>query len=72
MELPKIRNEDLPEELKNILGGDDAEFDPIVDPTDILDIPDTSLSDLISREKLAKALKETRRKVREIKSKVSE
>ena len=32
MELPKIKNEDLPEELKKILGDADAEFDAIVDP----------------------------------------
>lgn len=38
MELPKIKNEDLPEELRKILGDADAEFDAIVDPTDVFDI----------------------------------
>lgn len=36
MELPKIKNDDLPEELKSILGDDDAVFDSIVNPMDIL------------------------------------
>ena len=38
MELPKIKNEDLPDRLKEILGDADAEFEAIVDPTDIIDI----------------------------------
>ena len=36
MELPKIKNDDLPEELKSILGDDDAVFESIVNPMDIL------------------------------------
>ena len=40
MDLPKIKNEDLPKELKEILGDADAEFEAIVDPTDII-IPPT-------------------------------
>ena len=31
MELPKIKNENLPKELKEILGDGDAEFEAIVD-----------------------------------------
>ena len=31
MELPKIKNKDLPKELKEILGDADAEFEAIVD-----------------------------------------
>ena len=38
MELPKIKNEDLPDRLKEILGDADAEFEAIVDPTDIIDV----------------------------------
>ena len=38
MELPKIKNKDLPKELKEILGDADAEFEAIVDPTDIINI----------------------------------
>ena len=38
MELPKIKNENLPDKLKDILGDVDAEFEPIVDPADIVNI----------------------------------
>ena len=38
MELPKIKNEDLPKELREILGDEDAEFDAIVDPMDVISI----------------------------------
>ena len=38
MELPKIKNEDLSKELREILGDDDAEFDAIVDPIDVVNI----------------------------------
>tara|TARA_Y100000004_G_scaffold195554_2_gene262866 strand:+ start:1355 stop:1594 length:240 start_codon:yes stop_codon:yes gene_type:complete len=36
MDLPKIKNEELPEELREILGDDDAEFELIVDPMDVV------------------------------------
>jgi len=36
MDLPKIKNEELPEELREILGDDDAEFELIVDPMDVM------------------------------------
>lgn len=39
MELPKIKNEDLPEELKKILGDQDAEFEPICDARDVIRVP---------------------------------
>ena len=39
MKLPKIKNEQLPPELREILGdGDAGDFDAIVDPMDVLDI----------------------------------
>ena len=38
MDLPKIKNEDLPKELKKIFGDADAEFEAIVDPTDIINV----------------------------------
>ena len=39
MELPKIKNEDLPEELRKILGDQDAEFEPICDARDVIRVP---------------------------------
>ena len=38
MKLPKIKNENLPEELKKLLGDQDAEFDSIVDINDIISV----------------------------------
>jgi|TARA_R100000482_G_C5123933_1_gene147460 hypothetical protein len=38
MDLPKIKNSDLPPEIKAILGDQDAVFDSIVDPNDIVSI----------------------------------
>ena len=38
MKLPKIKNENLPEELKKLLGDQDAEFDAIVDIGDIISV----------------------------------
>ena len=32
MDLPIIKNKNLPKELREILGDDDAHFDAIVDP----------------------------------------
>ena len=37
MELPKIKNDDLPERLRDLLGDEDAEFEAIVDPMDVID-----------------------------------
>ena len=39
MDLPKIRKEDLPQQLREIVGDNDAEFDAIVDPMDIMILP---------------------------------
>ena len=40
MDIPKIRKEDLPEKLREIIGDVDAEFEPLVDPDDIITIPE--------------------------------
>ena len=39
MELPKIPNDQLPKEIKEIVGDADAHFDLVVDPTEIIDVP---------------------------------
>ena len=38
MDLPKIKNENLPKELKEILGDSDAEFDFLDEPIDIVSL----------------------------------
>ena len=61
MELPKIRNENLPKELKEILGDGDAEFEAIVDPMDVLiDYLDPE-QDQESRARVANMLLESRK-----------
>lgn len=65
MELPKIRNEDLPPEIKKILGDADAEFDLMVNPLDIIDInfdPDKFNKE---RLKTAQDLIESRKQLQE-------
>tara|TARA_B100000035_G_C21014006_1_gene560928 strand:+ start:1760 stop:1996 length:237 start_codon:yes stop_codon:yes gene_type:complete len=65
MELPKIKNEDLPQELREILGDADAEFESIVDPMDILDIQFDPDSYYEERSKTAQMLIESRKKAQE-------
>jgi hypothetical protein len=68
MKLPKIKNEQLPPELREILGDGDAEFDAIVDPMDVIDIqldPDAYYED---RHKTALMLVEARKKLNEYRS----
>lgn len=62
MELPKIKNEDLPQELREILGDADAEFESIVNPTDVIDIQFDPDSYYEERSKTAQMLIESRKK----------
>lgn len=66
MELPKIKNEDLPEELKKILGDADAEFDAIVDPTDVFDINVDDQEYQEERLKVAEQLIRSRERLNEL------
>jgi hypothetical protein len=65
MELPKIKNENLPQELKEILGDSDAEFDALVDPMDIIDIQIDPDAYFEGRTKTAEMLVEARKKLHE-------
>ena len=65
MELPKIKNEDLPKELREILGDNDAEFDAIVDPADIITMNYDTDSYHEGRSKVAEMLLESRKKQQE-------
>ena len=70
MDLPKIKNEDLPEELKELLGDEDAEFEAIVDPMDVIDIqldPDAYYE---GRLQTAEQFIEVRQKLQERRSKM--
>ena len=39
MELPRIPNDQLPKEIREIVGDADAHFDLVTDPMDIIDVP---------------------------------
>ena len=39
MELPRIPNDQLPKEIREIVGDADAHFDLVTDPRDIIDVP---------------------------------
>ena len=66
MKLPKIKNENLPEELKKLLGDQDAEFDAIVDIGDIISVDIDR--DAYDQQKMAigKKLMESRKKQQEL------
>ena len=55
MKLPKIPNEHLTPELREVVGDGDLEFESIVDPMDIMDIqvdPDSYYEDRLHAAKL--------------------
>lgn len=66
MDLPKIRNENLPEELKDLLGENDAEFDAVVDPMDIVDIQYGLDSYHVERQKISQMLIDSRKRQAEL------
>ena len=62
MELPRIPNDQLPEELKELLGDGDLVFDPIVDVEDVVNIqidPDAYYEGSVS---IGRRLAESRKK----------
>ena len=66
MELPKIKNKDLPKELKEILGDADAEFEAIVDPRDVINIELNPDEYYKGRTETAKMLRESRQKLEQL------
>lgn len=65
MELPKIPNDQLPKEIKEILGDKDAHFDLVVDPTEIIDVPLDVEGYFEGKYKVQKMLIEHRKKMQE-------
>ena len=72
MELPKIKNDKLPKELKEILGDADAEFDLVVDTMDVINIQLNPDEYYESRHKTAQMLIESRKKLDEYRRKQHE
>ena len=67
MELPKIKNEDLPQELREVLGDSDAEFESIIDASDFIDVQINPDYYYEGRHETAKLLLESRKKLQECK-----
>ena len=63
MKLPKIKKEDLPEELQSIIDGDEIEFDSIVSADDIFDLPFDHEEYEKGRIEIAQKLVESRKKL---------
>jgi hypothetical protein len=68
MFLPKIKNEDLPEELREILGDADAEFDSIVDAEDVMDIQFDPDAYYEAKHKTAMRLVESRKELERLRT----
>lgn len=69
MDLPKIKNENLPDELKKILGDADAEFEPLVDPSDVIvDVEYNSEEFNRQREENARRFVEARKKLNRLRT----
>lgn len=66
MDLPKIKNENLPDKLKEMLGNSDAEFDSLMDPLDALNIGMNLDEYNVQRKKTALKLVEARKKLQEL------
>lgn len=66
MDLPKIKNENLPDKLKEMLGNSDAEFDSLMDPLDVLNIGMNLDEYNVQRKETALKLVEARKKLQEL------
>ena len=69
MDLPRIKNENLPKELREVLGDGDAYFDAVVDPSDVMDIqldPDAYYE---GQHRVHEMLIESRKKLNEYRAK---
>tara|TARA_Y100000361_G_scaffold58383_1_gene51019 strand:- start:110 stop:382 length:273 start_codon:yes stop_codon:yes gene_type:complete len=69
MDLPRIKNENLPKELREVLGDGDAYFDPIVDPSDVINLELDPDSYYEGQHKVHEMLIESRKKLNEYKLK---
>ena len=65
MELPRIPNDQLPKEIKEIVGDADAHFDLITDPRDIIDVPLNADEYYEGRYKVQQMLVDNRKLIKE-------
>ena len=70
MELPKIKKENLTQELREVVGDADIEFDSIVNPADVIVLPSDVDGYREERQKTAEMLIESRQKLHKLRTEV--
>jgi len=70
MDLPKIKKENLTQDLREVVGDCDLEFESIVDPSDVVSIPSHMRDFYQDRLTTAQRLVESRKKHQDLMKKV--
>ena len=69
MELPKIRKENLTDEMREVVGDTDLEFDSLLEPEDVMLLPDNTREYLDGKLDTARMLVEARMRLEEYRTK---
>ena len=70
MDLPKIKKENLTQDLREVVGDCDLEFESIVDPSDVVSIPSHMKDFYQDKLTTAQRLVESRKRQEELRKKV--
>ncbi len=65
MELPKLKKENLSQELREVVGDNDLEFDSLVDPTDVMNLAVNLEEYLEGKAETMKSFIDSRQKLQE-------
>ena len=65
MELPKLKKENLTQELREVVGDKDLEFDSLVDPTDVINLAVNLEEYLEGKAETMKSFIDSRQKLQE-------
>ena len=65
MDLPKIKKENLTQELREGVGDNDLEFDSLLEPEDVMILPDNTREYLDGKLNTARMMVEARMKLEE-------
>tara|TARA_B100000131_G_scaffold296953_1_gene315304 strand:- start:52 stop:282 length:231 start_codon:yes stop_codon:yes gene_type:complete len=69
MELPKLKKENLTQELREVVGDKDLEFDSLVDPTDVINLAVNLEEYLEGKAETMKSFIDSRQKLQEYQKK---
>ena len=69
MELPKLKKENLSQELREVVGDNDLEFDSLVDPTDVINLAVNLEEYLEGKAETMKSFIDSRQKLQEYQKK---